>query len=173
VEREWTEWTSALAVAEGLTDWVADRYPGKWAGEVDLGPAVMVLLAHAIQAASRDQGLRVTHPDQFGPLALRRVGEYLTVDRAPALLDTEDGVGPAAGEIGVDHVTDLARVSDLPDQGQWRRIVRRAADVVATHVATPPASQQERTIASRKSALATNTRRRVLVQLGEFFGGDS
>jgi len=111
VEREWTEWTSALAVAEGLTDWVADRYPGKWAGEVDLGPAVMVLLAPrdpGRQPRPGDSGSRT--PDQFGPLALRRVGEYLTVDRAPALLDTEDGVGPAAGEIGVDHVTDLARV---------------------------------------------------------------
>lgn len=166
---EWTEWTLSLAVAEALTDWTADHRPGKWTGQDDQRPVVMVLLACAIQAASRDRGIQPANPDQLEALPLELVAEQLANDRALALLEPDRGLGPVSSQLGAREFDDLARVSIQPDRRGWPRVVDLAVEVITSHTAehrTP----DDATIAKRRKALVNDARRRMVEQLGAVFG---
>lgn len=131
----------------------------------------MVLLACAIEATSHDRGIQATNPRQLEPLPLEPIGDYLTSDRARALLQPDHGLSPAGGQLGADQFDELVRMSAQPDNGDWPRVVDLAAEVITQHVAEHPIPGNA-TIAGRRTALARNARRQLFEQLDDFFGED-
>jgi hypothetical protein len=97
----------------------------------------------------------VTQPDDLGPLPLRQVREYLTVDGVHVLLHAKEDLGPVNGQVGTDEVYDLTFMFDQGDQENRHQVVRRAEDVISRHVAARENRTSEPTVDDRRAALTT------------------